>query len=140
MIHPAMLVQDVLAPAHDIVMPATPLLGINPVVQWLMGVASVLLPGLFSILLVFLKQKFNSDQANINGIKIANAAQHGAALGRNNGANLSSATEIGVNYIKNSVPDAIAAPPQATDGHLADMIRARLPVAIVKPPSKGPMS
>ena len=66
-----------------------------------------------------------------------NAAQHGAALGRNNGANLSSATEIGVNNIKNSVPDAIAATPQATDGHLADMIQARLPVAIVKPPSKG---
>jgi hypothetical protein len=40
-----------------------------------------------------------------------------------------------VDYIKAGVPDAVAATPQATDEHLANMVSANLSPVVVRAPS-----
>lgn len=123
--------------AQDVVLPTPPVIGIDPVLQWVMGVASVLIPGLFSVLLVFLKQKFNADKVTSDGDKIVGAAQRGAVLGAQTGATQQAAIAIGVQYIKTAVPDAVAATPQATDAHLSSIVKAVLPPVAIRNPTTG---
>ena len=115
----------------DLALPVVPVIGIDPVVQWLLAVAAAMLPALFSVLLIFLKQKFNADRVDANGVKIAAAAQRGAVFGRlHAGDDPNAAILAGLDYVKASVPDAIKATPQATDRHLADMIKVNLPAPV----------
>ncbi len=127
------------AMAQDMVLPVVPVVGIDPIVQWLMGMASVVVAGLFPLLVLFLKQKFNNDKADADrakidsdGAKIAAAAQNGAALGAKIASTQQDAITVGVNYIKAGVPDAVAATPQATDEHLANMVSANLGPVVIR--------
>jgi hypothetical protein len=121
------LIASAYAQDPTIVMPAVPVVGVSPVTSWLMAIASLVVTACLPIFLLFLKQKFNADQTTDQGNAIVGAAQRGAKLGSKLGLSETSAVDIGVAYVKAAQPGAIAATPQATDEHLANMVRAELP-------------
>lgn len=117
-----------------IVLPPVPTVGVSPIVQWLLSVASTVLILVLPTALVFLKQHINTQAAATQvqtdatrSAMINTAVAHSAHTyldDKAQGMGDYQAARNALIYVRQSHPDAIAATPQATDAHLTDAIRA----------------
>lgn len=121
--------------ADPVTLPPVPTT-VSPVLQWLMGLASVLLTAFLPLVLLLLKQRFAvanaSDQARTDAgraVMLDNATRRAGALAYadhvETGKPLADAiATTGLNYMKTGLPETIAAVDQATDAHLVNGIKA----------------
>jgi hypothetical protein len=137
----AHLILAAAAQAQDaIVLPVVPTEGVSPVVQWLMGVASVVLSISIPIAVAYVRQHLllRNDATRAGMINTAIERAAASTVSQiNTGTPAPTALAQGVAYVKQSYPDAIAATDQATDEHLAESIQAevaRLAALAGKPP------
>jgi hypothetical protein len=117
-------------------MPVVPAVGVSPVLQWLMGIVSVIISVCLPLFVAFAKQRWNvqSDQARAG--MISDAVGRAAHLADAEiTANHMSPSEVvigtptmdkAMSYVADAYPHAIAATPEATDEHIAKMISAEI--------------
>lgn len=109
-------------------MPAVPVVGVSPALQWVMGAVSVVVTALFSLLTLFLKQRVDVANTADHSAMIDRAVKHGALL--TYGQQVSGMTDVqaaasGLAYVKNAVPDSISKN-QTGDMHLSNAIQAEI--------------
>jgi hypothetical protein len=123
---------------------------VSPVLQWLMGLATVLLSAFLPLVLLLLKQRFAvanaSDQARTDAgraVMLDNATRRAGALAYadhvETGKPLADAiATTGLNYMKTGLPETIAAVGQATDAHLVNGIKAEATALKAQDPAPLP--
>lgn len=125
-----------------VVLPAVPPT-VGPLVQWGLTVASIVITLTLPILLAFLKMKLNVDSKNADANTlmatstattnranlINDVVSRGAALAAQTGAPRDVQIAQGVQYVKDHIPETLAAVPQANDDALASHVASQLPAA-----------
>lgn len=143
-----MLVVVVVAQAQDVILPVVPTVGVSPVLQWLMGLATVVISVCLPLVVAFAKQRWsvqnNEARASMINSAIGRAAHQADAdmtqnkLFRDDVGPGSPVITKAVAYVNASHPDAIAATPQATDSHLAQAVQAEISrIQVKKSKAKG---
>lgn len=131
-----LLMAVVVAQAQDVVMPTVPTVGVSPVLQWLMGILTVVISVCLPVAVAFAKQRWNiqNDQARagmintsiVRAAHLADADMTQKNLTINDVGPNSPIMEKAVAYVSASHPDAISATPQATEAHLAQAVKAEI--------------
>ena len=125
-----------IAMAQDVapVIPPVPTTGVSPLVQWLLGTASVVITAFLPIALMYLRQHVQAQTAVAQStVTATNAALLNGAITRAasqslldqaNGKSEDAATTRALDYVKTGHPDVVADVDQATDPHLRAYIQA----------------
>ncbi len=109
-------------------LPVVPVVGVSPVLQWVMGTASIVMTAAFSLLTLFLKQRLDVANTTDHSAMIERAVKHGALLAYGqqvSGMSHAQAAANGLAYVKNAVPASISKN-QTTDMHLSGAIAAEV--------------
>jgi hypothetical protein len=123
-----------------ITLPPVPTIGVSPVLQWFMGVASTILIVGLPLIAGWAKQYFNLQNVQTRANLINGSVMHAAATAiddRAQGMPESQVVAKALDYVKSAHPNVVASVPQATDAHLTATINAevsRQVQANTKPP------